>query len=98
MKIPNTYNTKGDMVVGSSIFLLCAITTNILPLSGAVFSHKQKYSWSFSVFVLLQLKLSVSKSISFHLTHYTELRRLCFLVEMILAVIVINNNPVKDID
>ena len=35
------HNTKGDMVVDSSIFLLSAITTNILPLSGAVFSHKK---------------------------------------------------------
>ena len=33
-------NTKGDMVVGSSIFVLSAITTNILPLSRTVFSHK----------------------------------------------------------
>ena len=35
------HNTKGDMFVDSSIFLLSAITTNILPLSGAVFSHKK---------------------------------------------------------
>ena len=36
-------NTKGDMVVGSSIFVLSAITTNILPLSRTVFSHKDTH-------------------------------------------------------
>ena len=36
-------NKKVEKVTGSSIFLLSAITTNILPLSEPVFSHKNNF-------------------------------------------------------